>query len=320
MLTKARILVVIGAVAALLVALAVQPEPASARGERPIRIGFPPWIGYDVIVYADRAGLFEKHGLDVELIRFDETSDVARALMEGSLEFGFTGLGTVVCNHDGTPLDVVLITNISNGADGIVAAPGIDNVRDLRGRVVACKMHAINRLILAEALEHHGMSIDDISVVDLCNTAATERVVAGEVEAAILWDPSLSAVAEQIGGGVIHRTSDLDSLVIDSLFTRSDFASSNADEVRRVREAWFDLIAAIESDPDAVFAVCSEVLRQQPEDFARSWGGIRPGDRAVNERILGDGFDELLADIARMLDLPVPAPVGVFRPLSEGAA
>src|SRR5690606_42135023 len=37
-------------------------------------------------LYAEEAGLFEKHGLDVELIGFDEENDVVRALISGDLE------------------------------------------------------------------------------------------------------------------------------------------------------------------------------------------------------------------------------------------
>lgn len=313
MLTKTRILLIIGAIATLLATLAAQPGPDLSRRDGSIRIGFPPWIGFDIILYAERTGLFERHGLDVELIRFDESSDVARALMEGSVELGFTSLGTLVCNHDGTPLDVVLVTNTSSGADGIAAAHGVHTVPDLRGLRVGCKMDAINRLVLAEALEHHGLTLDDVTIVDLSNDAASTQLRQGRIDAAVLWEPKLTVLADEIGGSVIHRTSDLESLVLDVLLARSAFASSNSDEIERVRAVWFDLLDAVEREPDAVFGVCAESLQQPPEGFARAWTGIRPCDRALNARLLGDGFDRTLRDIAAKLDLPAPTPVGAFQ-------
>lgn len=319
MLTKTRILFALGAIATLLVGLALQPEPDASQRRGAMRIDFPPWIGYDVIVYADRAGLFERHGLDVELIRFDETSDVARALMEGALEFGFTGLGTVICNHDGTPLDVVLVTNISSGADGIIAIDGIQSVSDLRDRRIGCKMNAINRLILVEALEHHGLTLGDVRIVDVSNAAASHQLSEGRIDAAVLWEPALSTLADKLGASVIHRTSDVDSLVIDTLLARSDFASTHADEVARVRAVWFELIEAIRHDPDSVFGVCAEVLQQRPDEMARAWTGIRPGDPELNAKILGDDFDRVLRDTASKLDMPVPSPLRVFHPKGEGA-
>jgi NitT/TauT family transport system substrate-binding protein len=313
MLSKTHILFIFGAIATLLGVLAAQPEPDVSRPDNSLRIGFPPWIAFDVLLYAQHAGLFEDQGLEVELIRFDESSDVIRAVMEGSVDLGCFGIGTVACNHDGTPLDIVLITNVSSGADGIVAARGIESVSDLRGKRVGCKMRAINRLVLAEALEHHGLSFDDVTIVDLSNTAATQQFLDGSIDAAVLWEPGLSDVAATSGGGVIHRTSDLDSLVIDAIVARSECASSRTTEIEAVRTVWFEVLRTIDDRPEVVFGVVADTLGQNPVDLQRAWSGLRPGDRAMNERFLADGFQDTLAEISAKLGMPVPAPVGVFQ-------
>lgn len=297
------------AIGFFLLAAWLLPPSSDAASKRPLRIGYPPWIAYDVLLHAERSGMFERHGVEVELIRFDETSDVARAVMNGGLDAGFTGLATLIVNHDGTPLEVVFFTDISNGADGIVARPGISTVGDLRGKRIGCKLRATNRLILAEALSHHGVSMDEITVVDVSNEAAERMLASGTLDAAVLWEPDLSALAERIAGEVVYRTSDIESVVLDTLVARSDLASSRSADFAAIREVWFELLETIETDPEPVFETVSSALRQEPAVLHRSWGGIIPADRSLNRRLLEDRFEHSLRVIAGFMQHPVPTKI-----------
>ncbi|MGB3557573.1 MAG: ABC transporter substrate-binding protein, partial [Geitlerinemataceae cyanobacterium] len=57
-----------------------------------LRIGLNQWPGFDVILYAQEAGIFQKRGLEVELVPFENPQDVARAVMRGALDGGFISL------------------------------------------------------------------------------------------------------------------------------------------------------------------------------------------------------------------------------------
>lgn len=304
--SKAQIVVAAMALLALVLASLFLPADTNAATQRTIRIGFPSWIGFDILLHAQDSGLFEKHGLDVELIQFDEASDVARAVMSGGLDAGYAGLATLVANHDGTPLEIVLFTNISNGADGIVARSGIDSVTDLKGLRVGCKFRATNRLILAEALEHHGLTLSDITLIDVSNDTAERMLEEGSIDAAVLWEPDLSEIADRIGGTVIHRTSDLDSSVLDTLVVRADHAAASPDTVEAFQAVWFDLLDEIERHPEPVFRTVSQKLDTPVDQLAALWTGIRPGDRRINRLLLGESFESKLQSIARMMGEPMP--------------
>lgn len=306
MLSKSRIIHVVLALLFVVLAVFLLPSVSKGAADRPLRIGYPPWIGYDILIHAERTGMFERHGVDVELIRFEETSDVARAVMSGGLDAGFTGLGTLLSNHDGTPMEVVLFTNISNGADGIVARRGIDSVVDLRGMRVGFKLRATNRLILAEALAHHGMTIDDITVVDVSNTGAERMLANGSIDAAVIWEPDLTELAESIGGKVIHRTSDLESVVLDTMVARSELVSERSEDFERVRDVWFELLEEIDEDPESVFETVGAALREDPARLQQYWGGLIPAERSLNRRLLGELFEKNLGSVSKLMRQPRP--------------
>ncbi len=311
MLGRRQIILLLAAAATLAVAWAVKPVESRADESRAWRVGFPPWIAYDMSIYAEEAGLFDKHGLDVELIRFDEASDVARALMSGDLDAAFCSLGTVIANADGTALDVILVTNVSNGTDGIVARKGVASLRDLRGLRIGSKQNAINRLILAEALEHAGMSESDVVVEDVSNTTAIRLLREGLIDGAVLWEPDLSEVAEVIGGRVVYRTSEVKSSVVDTFVTRSDRASGREADIAGFREAWFELLEDASDRPDEVFGVVGDMLGQDAGALAEAWSGVRPGDAGLNREVLGEDFGALLVRTARYLRSEVPLSIRV---------
>ncbi|MFG0291870.1 MAG: ABC transporter substrate-binding protein [Phycisphaerales bacterium JB050] len=296
------------------------PRLSEAEEPRAWRVGFAPWIAFDLCVYAEEAGLFEKHGLDVELIGFDEENDVVRALISGDLDAAFCSLGTVVANADGTGLDVILVTNVSHGSDGLVARAGLDGLGDLKGMRIGSKQRAINRLILSEALEHAGMSLDDIEISDVSNTAAKRMLRDGQLDGAVLWEPCLSEVAEAIGGRVVYRTSELNSVVVDLMLMRTDRASGRDDEILGLRSAWFELLRHIEDRPHEVFGVAGEIMGQDPEAMRRAWSGVHAGDASLNARVLGDGFSNYLSRTAYYLRRDVPLSVRVNPVVTQWGA
>ena len=108
---------------------------------QPLKIGITSWPGFDIILYAETAGIFKKRGLEVELVRFENQQDSARAVMRGSLDGTFTSFWDVVQVDSGEDQpEVLLVTNISAGADGIVSQGNIKKVEDLRGKKNWCKV------------------------------------------------------------------------------------------------------------------------------------------------------------------------------------
>ncbi|MBE9040071.1 ABC transporter substrate-binding protein [Oscillatoriales cyanobacterium LEGE 11467] len=256
------------------------------REPQTLKVGMNRWPGFDVVLYAQEAGLFEKRGLNVELSVFENSQDATRAMIRGNLDAAFVPLWDVMQADPGNDRPAyVLVTNISAGADGIVAQPGIESVKDLRGKKVGAQLGTIDHLILLEALKLNQIDPGSVQIENLSNETTVQWMKEGRLDAAVVWEPLLSDTASAIGGNIIYTTEEVDSLVIDGLAVRSSFIEENRASLTQFILTWFDLMEAVETQPETVFASAAKQLGQNPEDFKSDYSGLKKGDIVMNRRM-----------------------------------
>ncbi|WP_264326674.1 ABC transporter substrate-binding protein [Romeriopsis navalis] len=255
-----------------------------------LRIGMNSWPGYALAQYAQQADFFKQRGLNVELVQFNNQQDNIRATLRGALDASFVPLWEVLQSDSGDDHPAFLmVADTSAGSDGIVARGGIESVADLRGKKVGVKFGTVTHLVLLEALKAAAIPPESVKLVDVAHQASFSKLKDQSIDAAVVWEPQLSQTAKQINGKVIFTTADVNSLVIDGLATRSQFAQSHQREFTQFMLAWFDAVHAVETQPEKVFGAIAQQRKQLPESFATSYAGLRPGDRQMNQAMLVEG-------------------------------
>ena len=110
------------------------PAPASNQPVK-VRIGTQPWIGYGPWWIAARKGMFEKYGLQAELVDFVEDKEVNAAFASGEMEAANLATHTAIkLESVGVDLKLVLLEDVSTSADAILAGEGINSIADLKGQ------------------------------------------------------------------------------------------------------------------------------------------------------------------------------------------
>ncbi|WP_416671012.1 ABC transporter substrate-binding protein [Egbenema bharatensis] len=279
-------------------------SPGQTANLKPLKVGVTTWPGFDIILYAQSANLFQKHGLDVELIRFENQQDSARAVLRGSLDLAFASLWDTMQVDPGNDKPVfMLVSNISHGADGIVAQPGVASIADLRGKQVGAKLSTVNHLILLEALKLHQVPPSEVNIVDVSNETAAQMMRTGRLDAAVLWEPMLGETADAIDGSIPHTTADLDSLVIDGVMTRSEVLQTKKPELAAFVATWLDVMQAIDTTPDTVFAAVGEALGQSGESFGSDYAGLKKGDVVMQQQMFQqDGLKTASTSLIQLLE------------------
>ena len=257
---------------------------------KPFKVGMNSWPGYQVALYAQETGLFRKHGLEVEFVRFTNQQDNIRATMRLAQDASFVPLAEVMQVDASQEQPIfVMVADISAGSDGIVASPQITSIKDLKGKKVSVKLGTVPHLVLLEALKANQLKPDDIEIVDAINERGAEMLKQGKISAAVLWEPLLSDTAKAIGGKVIYTTRDVDSVVIDGLATRSSIITTKQDELVRFIQTWFDIMKIIETNPQEVFASVAKQIGTRVEIFAEDYKGLKKGDLEMNRRMFEGG-------------------------------
>ena len=129
--------------------MAVAAHSAQAQ-ETKIVLGMSGWTGFAPLTLADKAGIFKKNGLNVELKMIPQ-KDRHLALASGAIQCAATTIEThVAWNTNGVPIVQIFQMDKSYGADGIAVRDNIKSFADLKGKTVAVTRGAMEDQELAK--------------------------------------------------------------------------------------------------------------------------------------------------------------------------
>jgi NitT/TauT family transport system substrate-binding protein len=289
--------------------------------ETKVAFGMSGWTGFAPLTLALQAGLFKKHGLDVSIKKIPQ-KDRHLAIASGDIQCAATTVETwVAWNANGVATTQIFQLDKSYGADGMVVKPGINSIKDLKGKTVAADAPGTAPYFgLAWMLAKNGLSIKDVKVVNLSPQAAANAMIAGTdgIDAAMTYEPYLSAVrAKPEAGKIIATTLDY-PMVMDTFGCTPKFLAENPQAAQALANAYFDALDLIKADPKKSFEIMGADVKQSGEAFEKSQAYLRWQDRAANQKffagehaqfskeaadlLLATGIIKQLPDMAKLAD------------------
>ena len=293
-----RLLVTLAAAAVVASALA-----ASAQDTK-VAIGISGWTGFAPLTLAKEAGIFKKHGLDVDLKKIPQ-KDRHLAIASGDVQCAATTVETwIVWNANGVATTQIFQLDKSYGADGMVVKPSIQKIADLKGKTVAASAPGTAPYFtLAWMLKKNGLSVKDVSIVNLEPQAAANAFVAGnaQLDAGMTYEPYLSAVrAKPEAGKIIATTLDY-PMVMDTFGCTPKFLADNPKAAKGLANSYFEAVEMIAKDPKKSFEIMGADVKQTGEQFEASQKYLRWQDRAANQKFFAGEHAAFSKDAAALL-------------------
>ena len=278
---KTRILILLLAMLVMAVATgctAVAPAPAAGDGAAmtTVRIGTQPWIGYGPWWIAQEKGLFEKYGIQAELIDFVTDTEVNAAFASGNMDVANVASHTAIkLFANGVDLSVVLLEDVSTTADAILAPSAIATVADLAGKTVAYEEGSTSDLLLNYALLQNNMSLSDINPAPMPAADAGAALIAGQVDSAVTYEPYISeAVNQNPDIKLLYTAAERSGLISDVLAARTPFATENPDVMRNLLKVWGEAVDFLRANPDEGRAIIAEAVGSSPEELVTAFEGV----------------------------------------------
>lgn len=138
------------------------------------------------LVVAKERGLFEKAGLDVELLPPADPSIVPRAVASGQAEVGIHYQPNLYLDHD-AGVDLVrfgtLVETPLNSVTVLADGP-IKSLKDLAGRKVGFSVPGFEQVMLGRMMENAGVKAEGVEFINV-NFALTASLISGQVDATI---------------------------------------------------------------------------------------------------------------------------------------
>ena len=223
------------------------------------------WIGKDLKI-------FEKHGLDVEVIMITGAARSVAALLGNSTHFA-TGSVTGALAAAVRGSDVKIIgASYNKFPYAFVVKSDIRSPNDLRGkRVNILNYGGSNDLALQLALKEWGMKLSDIQVV-IGGDAPTRlgALMAGRMDATILSPPHLT-MAMRAGFRVLADMGEMSAnFTQSSLYVKGSALKEHRDRVKRFVRAYAESIHVIKTDRERTMKVFARRMRVEDPEMVRS--------------------------------------------------
>jgi NitT/TauT family transport system substrate-binding protein len=288
---------------------------ASAQ-ETKIVLGMSGWTGFAPLTLADKAGIFKKNGLDVE-IKMIPQKDRHLALAAEAIQCAATTVEThVAWNANGVPIVQIFQMDKSYGADGIAVRGDIAKFSDLKGKTIGVDAPGTAPYFgLAWMLNKNGMTLKDVKTTTLSPQAAAQAFVAGQNDAAMTYEPYLSSVRANPAAGKILATTLDYPMVMDTVGCAPKWLQANGKAAQALTNSYFEALEMIKSDPAKANEIMGAAVKQTGEQFAKSSAYLRWQDKAANQKFFAGELTAFMKEAEKIL-----LEAGVIRKAPENLA
>jgi len=274
--------------------------PASAQTK--VTIGISGWTGFAPLTLAKEAGIFSKNGLDVTIKKIPQASRHL-AIASGDIQCAATTVETwIVWNANGVATTELFQLDKSYGADGMVVRNDVASIKDVKGKTVAASAPGTAPYFtLAWMLKKNGLTVKDVTVVNMEPGPAAQAFIAGQNDVAMTYEPYLSAVrAKPEAGKIIATTLDY-PMVMDTFGCTPKFIAENEAAVKALAKSYFDAVDMIKADQAKSYETMGADVKQSGEQFGNSAKYLRWQDKEANAKFFAGEFATFSKEAADLL-------------------
>lgn len=256
----------------------------ACQTEAPLTIASHVWPGYEFMFLARSEGW-----LPADQIRLYETPSATRsiaALREGHAHAAALTLDEVLrVRADGMALTVVLVFDVSAGADVVIARPDIQQLSDLRGAVIGAETTALGALMLDRLLSQAGLGRNDVKIISVTPDDHLNAWRKHQLDALVTYEPTAGRLLAE-GAHRLLDSRQFPETIFDVLAIKTEAARTYADALRALIAGHFRGIRHLRQNPqDAAYRLAARL--EQPGDKAlESFHGLQLPGLAQNRRLL----------------------------------
>jgi NitT/TauT family transport system substrate-binding protein len=286
-----------------LLAAALLALGTTLHAAEPLKIAYSDWPGFTLFEVAKQKGWFKEAGVDVEMLWFDYLPSID-AFAAGKVD-AVTVVATdaLVTGANGAKSKFIAILDYSNGNDAIIGKPGINSIKDLKGKKVGLEVTLVEHLLLLKALEANGMKQSDVELVNTATNDTPQTLASGSVAAVGAWYPVSGQALKQVAGAKkLFTSADAKGLIYDVLAVNPVSLGKRRADWEKVVKVYYkavDYILDPKTQADAV-AIMAAKVGAKPEEYVENIPGTKFFTLSEAKAAMkkGKGLDSLYGSIA----------------------
>jgi len=287
------------AVSAALLLVACEGQGGAGGRHRVVAVGSQ-WYGHIPVWVGIERGIFERHGFDLRWRPIGKSMDRLNAISSGEAQFASLGeIAMLSAMAQGNRRFYwVGSQDIAPGFEGLVARPGIGSFEALRGGRIGLPFGSSVELTARMLLRQHGLDPDeDVRLVNLEVGDVPAVFRAGNVDAALVWEPGFSQLVAVDGALVLGMDTDTEvyrrfgtMTGPDVLVMSREWADADPARARAFMAAYFEALDWVKANPEAtVGLVAGTYIQQDPGLIRANLEKFVWQDAADNRRVMAEG-------------------------------
>lgn len=273
----------------------------TTSSDEPLRVGTIPWPGYESIHLAQSLNYAEME--KIRIIEQANATQTSRAIRNGMIDAAMLTMDEVLnLLQDSEDLHIVLVMDVSNGADVVIAKPEIHNLSALVGKRIGVENAAVGAVMLDALLTAAGLKMTDIQLVPI---PVNEHVTAyqnGKLDAVVTFEPARTELLDQ-GAKILFDSSRIPGRIVDVLVVRADALVKHRQHILELVAAHFKALDYLGKQPQDAAARIAPFLGVNEDQVLPQFNGLILPDLAENRVQLGGSEFKLFKAIVELRDL-----------------
>ncbi len=236
----------------------------------PLKIAYSDWPGWVAWEIAIQKGWFKEAGVEVDFMWFDYVPSMD-AYVAGKVDaVCMTNGDALVTGATGKPSVGIIINDYSNGNDMIVGAPGIETIKDLKGKKVGLEEGFVSHLLLLTGLEKNGLKGEDVTIVNTPTNETPQVLASKAVDAVGAWQPNSGQALKVLPGSKpIFTSADAPGIIYDLLYVSPESLEKRKEDWMKVTEVWYRIADYMKAEEnlDDVLKILSARVKVTPEEY-----------------------------------------------------
>ncbi len=263
-----------------------------------MRLGTNVWIGYEPLFLARQQGYIDTES--ITLVEFLSASEVIRAFRNQSLEAAALTLDEVLLLVERKiPIQIVLVTDISAGADAIISKPEINSFNDLVGKRIGVEAGALGAYMISRALEINKLRPEQIEIVNLEVSEHETAFKNNKVDALVTFDPTRNKLLA-VGAKELFTSREIPQEIVDVIVIHSDYLEKHHGQVKELISGWFEALKYLRDYPEDATKIMAQRMDLNSKELLSSYAGIHLPSKKENLMLLRGELPKLRTTVHRL--------------------
>lgn len=260
--------------------------------EPPLRVGSNVWAGYEALYLARALGFYPDN--TVALKELSSNTETLRAFRQGQLDVAALTLDELLrLSEQIADLQILLVTNISNGADMVISRPEINSIQALKGKRIAVEKDSVGIFLLYQALQKADLSLEQVVLIPATSNQHLQLMQSHRADAVVTFDPTAYKL-QQLGFKTLLDSKQIDSKIVDVLVCHKSLLAERPKAVKQLLAAYWQAHEVLINSPQQAYPIIAPRLSVDVKALPAIYQSVILPDKATNTKLLSEDLTGII--------------------------